>query len=169
MPIYEIFFDILYLKGTKGLFHPSNPPNNERRCTSRIPYLFIRKVAREEGEVGEEVEMRASSSNVAGTDSNPHSVSASASVTRLGVGGLRLHRPRHRADRAPVSLLAVRTTAAQTLQPFAGGPAPCAARNLAPLARRPARSPSSKQLEDPRIGRTQPRRRARSNAGRSRL
>lgn len=89
---------------------------NKRRCllTSRIPYLFIHQIPRGWERVGDVATWR-------GQTATPTQRWRRRRRRRRDWGlAPRLRRPRRRSDRAPVSLLAVRATAAQTLQPLAG-------------------------------------------------
>lgn len=80
-------------------------------CTSRIPYLFIREVARGWERV---VAMWRGQ-----TATPPLSRWRRRRRRDWGLAP-QLRRPRRRSARAPVSLLAVRATAAQTLRTLAG-------------------------------------------------
>lgn len=154
----------------RGTIHTQSSIENERRHsthTTRIPLFIYPRGRVGKGERGGGVERRRRGNR----QQPPLGVGVGVGDA---TGGLAPRHRRPRSERAPVSLLAVHdgTTGSSTTPRGRCLRFPCAARKL--LVRDPrarVRHPLATHDDgkDPRIGRTQPRRRARSNAGRPRL
>lgn len=131
MSFAEIFFGISSIRRTPRNYSP--PPSTINDVASHVTHpLFI--YPRSSTEVG--------AAAVRGQTATPTQRRRRRRRRDWGLAP-RLHRPRRRSDRAPVSLLAVRATAAQTLQPLAG------VLLLAPHAT-PSPSPAAPRVRHPR-------------------